>query len=30
MSLFDWIIVLAFNAPIIVYGFIRSKDQIER
>ena len=26
MSLFDWIIVLAFNAPIIVYGFIRSKD----
>ena len=26
MSLFDWIIVLAFNAPIIVYGLIRSKD----
>ena len=26
MSLFDWIVVLAFNAPIIVYGFIRSKD----
>ena len=26
MSLFDWIIVFAFNAPIIVYGLIRSKD----
>jgi SSS family solute:Na+ symporter len=26
MSPFDWIIVLAFNAPIIIYGLIRSKD----
>ena len=26
MTLFDWIIVLAFNAPIIVYGLVRSKD----
>ena len=26
MSLFDWIIVFAFNAPIIVYGLIRGKD----
>jgi SSS family solute:Na+ symporter len=26
MTPFDWIIVLAFNAPIIVYGLIRSKD----